>query len=129
VECISTGTPIIVNYHPAIVEYLGEDYPLYFNRIYNDKTHSYHINTEHLLKAHYYLLNIKNNSKIELCDFLNEFKIIIDKILNNNHQNNNHQNNNHQNNNHQNNNHQHNNHQNKPNIKNIKFLNKYKKFT
>lgn len=30
VECIARATPIIVNRHPAIVEYLGSDYPLYF---------------------------------------------------------------------------------------------------
>jgi len=30
VECIARGTPIIVNRHQALVEYLGADYPLYF---------------------------------------------------------------------------------------------------
>ena len=29
-ECIMYNTPLIINKHPAIVEYLGEDYPLYF---------------------------------------------------------------------------------------------------
>jgi len=29
-DCIVRNTPIIVNKHPAVVEYLGEDYPLYF---------------------------------------------------------------------------------------------------
>ena len=33
VECIARGTPIIVNRHPAAVEYLGSDYPLYFDRL------------------------------------------------------------------------------------------------
>lgn len=32
VECIARGTPVIVNRHPAAVEYLGPDYPLYFDR-------------------------------------------------------------------------------------------------
>ena len=31
IECISRGTPLIVNRHPAVVEYLGESYPLYFS--------------------------------------------------------------------------------------------------
>ncbi len=29
-ECIARNTPLLVNPLPAIVEYLGEDYPLYF---------------------------------------------------------------------------------------------------
>jgi hypothetical protein len=33
IECIVRNTPIIVNKHPAIVELLGEKYPLYFNDI------------------------------------------------------------------------------------------------
>jgi|GEM_PF-539071 len=31
VECLVRATPIIINALPAIVEYLGADYPLYFN--------------------------------------------------------------------------------------------------
>lgn len=31
IECIVRHTPLIVNKHPAIVEYLGEKYPLYFD--------------------------------------------------------------------------------------------------
>lgn len=30
IECISRNTPIIVNRHPAVVEMLGEHYPLYY---------------------------------------------------------------------------------------------------
>jgi hypothetical protein len=33
VECIARRTPIVVNRHPATVEYLGADYPLYFNEL------------------------------------------------------------------------------------------------
>jgi hypothetical protein len=29
-ECIASATPILVNRHPAVVEHLGDDYPLYF---------------------------------------------------------------------------------------------------
>ena len=32
-ECIARNSPIIVTKHPAIKEYLGEDYPLYFNTL------------------------------------------------------------------------------------------------
>ncbi len=31
VECIARATPLLVNPLPAVVEYLGEDYPLYFD--------------------------------------------------------------------------------------------------
>jgi hypothetical protein len=31
VECIIRNTPIIVNKLPGVVDYLGENYPLYFN--------------------------------------------------------------------------------------------------
>jgi hypothetical protein len=33
VECLTRGTPLLVNRHPAVVEYLGEDYPLFFDSI------------------------------------------------------------------------------------------------
>jgi hypothetical protein len=31
IECISRGTPILIEKHPATVQYLGADYPLFFN--------------------------------------------------------------------------------------------------
>ena len=30
IDCIARNTPILVNKHPAVVEYLGADYPLYY---------------------------------------------------------------------------------------------------
>jgi GR25 family glycosyltransferase involved in LPS biosynthesis len=33
IECIARNTPIILKKHPAVVEYLGNNYPLYFNRL------------------------------------------------------------------------------------------------
>jgi len=33
VECIQYQTPLLINKHPAIVEYLGEDYPFYYESI------------------------------------------------------------------------------------------------
>ena len=30
VECIARATPILVNRHPAVIEYLGEDYPFFY---------------------------------------------------------------------------------------------------
>jgi GR25 family glycosyltransferase involved in LPS biosynthesis len=33
VECMARGTPVLVNPLPAVVEYLGADYPFYFNTL------------------------------------------------------------------------------------------------
>jgi hypothetical protein len=33
VECMVRGTPLLVNRLPAVVEYLGTDYPLYFETL------------------------------------------------------------------------------------------------
>lgn len=32
-ECIARNTPLLINRHPAIIEYLTKDYPLYYNNI------------------------------------------------------------------------------------------------
>ncbi|MEG4311022.1 MULTISPECIES: hypothetical protein [unclassified Microcoleus] len=34
IECIARGTPILINPLPSVIEYLGEDYPLYAKDIY-----------------------------------------------------------------------------------------------
>lgn len=56
VDCISRNTPIVVNKHPAVVEYLGESYPLYMEspeqieELMQDhkiqETHNYMINMD-----------------------------------------------------------------------------------
>ena len=56
VECIIRNTPIIVNKLPAIVEYLGNDYPLYFNTL-NDVNDILE-NKKLIFKAHKYLVNL-----------------------------------------------------------------------
>ena len=33
IECIARGTPLLINPIPGVVEYLGEDYPFYFNTL------------------------------------------------------------------------------------------------
>jgi hypothetical protein len=38
IECIARGTPILVNPLPSVIEYLGEDYPLYVKDIYEAET-------------------------------------------------------------------------------------------
>lgn len=52
IECMARNIPLLINYHPAVVEYLGEDYPFYYltqtgaNKKINDlnlirETHEY----------------------------------------------------------------------------------------
>jgi hypothetical protein len=52
-ECIARKTPILVNKHPAVVEYIGADYPFYYENMREaaDKA----TNFEYILKAHNYL--------------------------------------------------------------------------
>ena len=60
IECIIRNTPIIINKIEGVVEYLGEDYPLYFNDL-NDVNNLLSINN--LINATNYL---KNMNKTDL---------------------------------------------------------------
>jgi hypothetical protein len=63
-ECIIRNTPIIVNKLPPIIDYLGEDYPLYFNEL--NEVPDLLIN-EKILAAHNYLTKInKDELSIDL---------------------------------------------------------------
>jgi hypothetical protein len=55
IECIARCTPIVVNRHPAVTEYLGTDYPLYFDRI---EEVPQLLQTERVIDAHRYLRNL-----------------------------------------------------------------------
>jgi hypothetical protein len=59
-ECILYNTPIIVNNHPAIVEYLGKDYPLYYSEPIYDSEYKFKLDftLEDISNAHKYLLNL-----------------------------------------------------------------------
>jgi hypothetical protein len=76
-ECIIRNTPIIVNKIEPVIEYLGEDYPLYFNNIEEVPNL---LNYEQILKAHQYLCNM-NKDDIDI-NFFN--KNIINCLYNNN---------------------------------------------
>jgi hypothetical protein len=70
-ECIKFNTPIIVKKIDSVVEYLGEDYPLYFST-QEDLNRIEFSTTEEFLKmisdAHEYLLN-KNKKYLDLHTF------------------------------------------------------------
>jgi hypothetical protein len=60
-ESILYKTPIVINKHPAVVEYLGEDYPLYFDKI-EELTEDDFLNEDKILSAHQHLCNIDMTS-------------------------------------------------------------------
>ncbi|GAG25573.1 unnamed protein product, partial [marine sediment metagenome] len=54
-ECIVRNTPILINPIEAIVEYLGEDYPFYFNSL--EEAAQKAENFDLVYKAHRYLID------------------------------------------------------------------------
>lgn len=72
IECMARCTPILINPLPAVVEYLGEGYPLYFNGLQEaeEKVH----NIEKVKEAHQYLVDWNGREKITAEYFLKSFK-------------------------------------------------------
>ncbi|MBI2759992.1 MAG: hypothetical protein HYX51_01020 [Chloroflexi bacterium] len=56
VECLARHTPVLVNALPAVVEYLGPDYPLYYRGIVHASEMAR--NTDLLIKAHEHLARL-----------------------------------------------------------------------
>jgi hypothetical protein len=79
VECIATCTPIIVNRHPAIVEYLGDDYPLYIDKIYNENNETLELTTVNVTKAHNLLYHIRSHGDLCIDNFISKLKNIVYK--------------------------------------------------
>ena len=74
-ECIARGTPVIVNPIGGIPEYLGKDYPLYYNGLENakDLIKSIREDPDILIDTHNYLMNIRERfSKDKFIQGLNE---------------------------------------------------------
>jgi len=76
-ECILRNTPIIVNKIPAVVEMLGEEYPLYFEKLY--EVSNILEDTERIKKAHKYIFSL-NKTKFSLDSFLDNFWNKINSI-------------------------------------------------
>ena len=77
-ECIVRNTPIIVNRIEGVVDYLGEDYPLYFDSL---EEIAGLIDTHKILQAHEYLKNM-DKSKFIMDSFLkNLYKIVETHFL------------------------------------------------
>ena len=72
IECIARGTPLLVNKLPAIVEYLGEEYPFYFD---NEQEANQKLNDLNLIrKTHEYLITFEKQKFILIDNFIEDFK-------------------------------------------------------
>jgi len=71
IECIVRNTPIVVNWNEAISEYLGDDYPLYFNSL--SEAEEKISNWENIYKAHEYLQNLPRKLHLTKEYFINSF--------------------------------------------------------
>jgi len=70
-DCLARNIPLLVNCHPAVVEYLGDDYPFYYNSL---ETAHKKINDFKLIKeTHSYLKNM-NKSRFDIHTFMKEFE-------------------------------------------------------
>ena len=80
VECIMSQTPILVNKNPAIIEYLGDEYPFYFNDIEDAnkklKDEELIIKTFNYLKSRQNLISI-NSFKEKWADITNKLETLI----------------------------------------------------
>ena len=74
IECIVRNTPIIVNRHPAVVELLGNHYPLYYDSLSFINISEYKIS-----QAYRYLCRM-DKSTFEMDAFLEKFIKIIETL-------------------------------------------------
>jgi tetratricopeptide (TPR) repeat protein len=72
VECIARATPLLINPLPAVVEYLGSDYPMYFSSLREaaDKA----LNLDLINDTHIYLVNCETRTKLSAEHFLRTFR-------------------------------------------------------
>lgn len=62
IECVVRNTPILIKKHPAVIEYLGIDYPFYFNSL--EEAAEKAENFDLIKKTHEYLVNLKIKEKL-----------------------------------------------------------------
>lgn len=72
IECIARATPLLVNPLPAIVEYLGENYPFYFNTLEEAGDKALDLNLIH--RTHEYLKHCDTRQKLSAQYFLDSFQ-------------------------------------------------------
>ena len=77
IECIIRNTPIILNRHPALEEYLGIDYPGFYDNMYEAGVI---VNDDwKLLKIHLFLVNM-NKDHLMIDTFISKFMDIFNTI-------------------------------------------------
>jgi tetratricopeptide (TPR) repeat protein len=72
IECIARATPLLINALPAVVEYLGPDYPLYFASL--EEARSKALDLDLLYRGHQYLLACDTRTKLSARHFLEQFR-------------------------------------------------------
>jgi len=72
IECIARATPVLVNPLPAVVEYLGEGYPLYYNSLKEAAEKAE--NLELVKVAHEYLKDCETRQKLSQEYFKKSFE-------------------------------------------------------
>jgi hypothetical protein len=72
VECLARATPLLINPHPAVVEYLGPAYPLYFESLQQaaDKV----MDLDLVCRAHFYLKELPLRQEISAEAFCSAMK-------------------------------------------------------
>lgn len=79
-ECIERNTPIIINKHPAVCEYLGHKYPLFISTA---KEISEFLKSKNFLDtictAHLYLKHM-DKSRFQLSTFIKDIKLILHNL-------------------------------------------------
>lgn len=79
VECIASCTPLVVNKLPSIVEYLGEDYPLYFRDM--NQASSMTKDLSRIKSANQYLIENNNlRDQLNIDHFISSFYKECSKI-------------------------------------------------
>ena len=72
VECIARGTPLLVNPLPAVVEYLGPDYPFYFNSL--EEAAAKALDFDLVRRTHAYLMSCPVRVRLSQQAFLSDFR-------------------------------------------------------
>lgn len=72
VECIARATPLLVNPLPAVKEYLGPDYPLYYNDL--EEAAAKALDSKLIQKAHAYLKDYGGRNKVTWDHFRHSFE-------------------------------------------------------
>lgn len=72
VECIARATPLLVNRLPAVVEYLGADYPFYFDSLQEAAEKA--LDFELVRRSHEYLLTCPTRAMLTPAYFLDSLR-------------------------------------------------------